>query len=717
MTSDQILEQARKQFASDAEWERELRDEYKEDRRFEVGLQWPPGKAEERIAVGRPAIVDNPLPMYVQQLTNEIRQNRPSLGFTPVEDADEEMTKLLEGMARHIQYDSEASTAYEGANHCQVAGSFGFFRMVSQYANNENGNQELKIREIVDPLSVYGVLRPAILRQKCRHAFVIETITREEHERLYGESAAFTSFAAKDITGWVSKDEVRIAEYWWIETKKKTRVGLPDGTWMDADLVPPDVKNAITVAAALSGEEPKTRVVDVDTVRWCKMNGAEILPDTETVCVGSSIWIYAVLGEQVIIEGKPVLLSLLRFTRSPCQLINYGKSRIAEALMAPAVSGWKGPEGIFEGHEREWDEAFVRPRARMEYKVVTVDGKSVGEPHRDTFEPPIMSLSAFVAQEIDSRKANSSMYDAQMGAQSNETSMVAIRERRMQSSGSNFHYGANLGRAQTQCGRDLAEALWLIYDGMQLVRILGEDETRGSEWINKAGPDGKIKHDISAASAGKYDVVVKIGKAYSTKRLETFDTLAQLVQGNPGLLPTIGDIVFRNSDMAGADQIAERFKKMLPPQLAEDDADKKAPADPKMQAQLQALDRQNQQLTAALNQAQDEIDAKTAELVNRKSIAELQEETKRILGLAKIDSAEGIELLRQEIAQLSSKIDRDYQAGESEAGRRHTTDQAQADREHQVSQGEADRRAQEQQAQQRAQQERRPAGAKPAAQE
>jgi hypothetical protein len=260
-----------------------------------------------------------------------------------------------------------------------------------------------------------------------------------------------------------------------------------------------------------------------------------------------------------------------------------------------------------------------------------------------------------------------------------------------------MHFGDNLSRADEFCGRDLAEAIPKIYDGTRLVRILGEDETRKSEWINKAGPDGKIKYDISKASAGKYDVVVNIGKAYSTKRLETFDTLAQLVQGNPGLLPTIGDIVFRNSDMAGADQIAERFKKMLPPNLAEDDADKKAPADPKMQAQVQALDRQNQQLTQALNQAQDEIDAKKAELDSRERIAELQEETKRILGLAEISSAEGIELLRQEIAQLSSKIDRDYQAS-----------QAEADREHQVSQSEADRQA-------RQEQDKQQAAAKPAA--
>lgn len=672
MTPDEILEQARKQFSADEEWEHELRDEYKEDRRFEAGLQWPTGKAEERTAAGRPAIVDNPLPTFVQQLTNETRQNKPSLGYTPVEDADRETAKLLEGLARHIQYDSQASTAYEGANHCQVAGSFGYFRMVSEYVGPDSFDQELKIKEIVDPLSVYGVLRPAVLRQKCRHAFVVETITRDEHARLYGESAAFTSFAEHDTTGWASKDEVRIAEYWWIETKKKTLALLGDGSTMDLALVPQDVRDA--------GGVKDTRVVDADTVRWCKMNGAEILPGTETECVGSSIWIYPVLGAQIIIEGKPVLLSLLRFMRSPQQLINYGKSRIAEALMASPVSGWIGVEGQFEGHERDWDEAAVRPKARLEYKNVNVDGKPCPAPHRDTFEPPIGSLSAFVAQEIDSRKANSGIYDASLGARGNETSGRGIQARQQQSTQTNMHFGDNLGRAQEQCGRDLAEAIPRIYDGTRIVRILGEDETRKNEWINKPEPDGKIRFDVAGVSPGKFDVVVKIGKSYSTKRLETFDALAQLVQGNPGLLPTIGDIVFRNSDMAGADQIANRFKKMLPPNLAEDDADKKAPVDPKTQAQLQALDQQNQQLTAALNQAQDDIDAKAAELASRERIVALQEETKRAIALAQISSQEAIEALRQDVTRLIAQVSGERTERLSESERRHAAEQAEADR-------------------------------------
>lgn len=652
LTDDQILEQARRQFREDEDWEREIRDEYREDMRFAAGKQWPANIEAQRIAAGRPAPVHNRLPTFIQSVTNEARQNKPSLGYSPVEDADKETAKLLEGIARHIQYDSQASVARETAVECQAKGSFGFYRLVSEYAGPDTFDQELKIKEVVNPLSVYGVLRPAIMRQKCRHAFVVEKITREEYRQRYGESAELLSFAeSSDAVGWIDDNEIRVAEYWWIETTRKTIALLSDGSVIDLALVPQEVKDA-------EGGIKDTRSVEVDTVRWCKTNGAEILPGTKTTWVGSGISIYAVLGGQAIVDDKPMLFSLIRFMRSPQQLINYAKARIAETLMTAPISPFIGAEGQFENHELEWELANREIKAYLPYKPVSLNGQTLPPPQRNAFEPPIAALSAFLAQEIDELKAISGIFDPSLGNKSNETSGRAIQARQQQSSQTNMHFLDNLGRADEQCGRDLAEAIPKIYDGTRVVRILGEDETRSFAKINEPYTDEQgqpgVKNDISA---GKYDVTVRLGRTFNTKRLETFDTLGQLIQGNPNLLPTIGDIVFRNSDMAGAEQIAERFKKMLPPALAEDDAKKEqAPIPPQIQAQMQAMGQQIEQLTAALNQSSEEIATKRMELESRERIAALQEETKRVLAVAKMDSDEGLEILRQEVAAIRAQV-------------------------------------------------------------
>lgn len=587
LTPDQILAQARRHFREDEEWESEIRAEYKEDMRFRAGKQWPADIEAQRKAANRPVPVHNRLPTFIANVTNECRQNKPSLGYTPVEDADKDTAKVLEGLARHIQYDSQASTARETANEHQVTGSFGFFRLVSEYAGNDTFDQELKIKEVVNPLSVYGVLGPSILRQKCRHAFVIESLTREEFKRQYGESAAFQSFAEteSDAGGWITSDHVRVAEYWWIESENVTIAQLADGSVVELRLVPQEVRDA--------GGVKQTRVCQRDTVRWCKLNGAEVLPDTNTEWVTPNIPIYAVLGLQAIVDEKPMLFSLIRFQRSPQQLVNYGKARIGETLMTAPISPFIGVEGQFENHEHEWARANREIVPYLQYKAVNVNGQPAPPPQRNAFEPPIVALSAFVMQEIDELKAIAGIFDASLGARGNETSGRGILAREQQSAKSNMHFADNLSRADEACGRDLAEAIPKIYDGTRLVRILGEDDTRGSEWINKPGPDGRIKNDISA---GKYDVVVKLGRTYSTKRLETFDTLGELIRGNPQLLNLIGHIVFRNSDLAGADEIAELFKKMLPAQLQEGDKGKDgAQVPPQVQAQLQAMGQQIEQ--------------------------------------------------------------------------------------------------------------------------
>ena len=43
-----------------------------------------------------------------------------------------------------------------------------------------------------------------------------------------------------------------------------------------------------------------------------------------------------------------------------------------------------------------------------------------------------------------------------------------------------------------------------------------------------------------------------------------------LLQANPQLMMMIGDIYFENVDFNGADKIAERLKKLLPPELNDD---------------------------------------------------------------------------------------------------------------------------------------------------
>jgi hypothetical protein len=216
-------------------------------------------------------------------------------------------------------------------------------------------------------------------------------------------------------------------------------------------------------------------------------------------------------------------------------------------------------------------------------------------------------------------KATTGIFDASLGASSNEVSGQAILRRKQQTDITTMHFMDNLVRSFKKGGEVIAELIPLIYDGEREIEILGEDETSSVVQINKEHTDEKGKSHNYDMTKGKYAPVVTSGKAFDSKRQESFDTMQQLIQSAPNMLPMFGDILFEASDMAGGSIVADRFKKMLPPNLqAGDDGQEQVP--PQAQAQLQQLSQHNQALNAAcqtlekqLGQFQFEKTAKTVE--------------------------------------------------------------------------------------------------------
>lgn len=164
-------------------------------------------------------------------------------------------------------------------------------------------------------------------------------------------------------------------------------------------------------------------------MKFCKTNGLEILKGSGTDWPGSSIPIIHVLGKQMILEGKPRLFSVVRPQKGAQQLINYSKSRIAETLSTSPITPFMLVEGQIEGYEKEWSTLNTVNRLFLTYKAVDVAGRPAPPPQRQTFEPPIQSLSEFVAQEIDDMKATTGIFDASLGNSANEVSGQAIRAR------------------------------------------------------------------------------------------------------------------------------------------------------------------------------------------------------------------------------------------------------------------------------------------------
>lgn len=579
--NDEFLGLARKRFAAAAEDEKHLREKFVSDLKFaspDGEDQWDPQVKMQRQQAGRPAMSFPRCHTFVQQVSNEARQRKPQIKFSPRLDQDKDTAEILEGLARYIQYDSQAQVAYETAIEYSAGGSFGYYRFLTDYCDDDSDDLELKVVPVLDPLTVYGILVPAIFGRKPRHWFVIEDMPKDEFKDRYPDaeiSSLSWSEAEKECEGWVGSEAVRIAEYWWItETTVKGK------------------------------RRPQI------TINTCKTNGFEILPgddgeSSKTVWPGTICNVVPVLGKQMIMEGKPKLFSVVRPQKAAQQLINYSKSRIAETLSTSPISPFMVVEGQIEGYESQWESLNTVQRPFLTYKAVDLAGRPAPPPQRQVYEPPIQALSSFVLQEVDDMKATTGIFDASLGNQGNEASGKAILARKDQSNLTTMHYIDNLARSFKQGGDIIAEIVPKIYDTERQIEILGEDEKQKVVTINAEYKDESGKPLHYKVKDAKMSYVVTMGQAYDSKRMESFDTMQGLVQAAPTLLPMFGDVLFRNSDMAGADIVADRFKKMLPPNLQDDKDQQQIP--PQAQAAIQQLQQHNQALNAAAQEYEKQI--------------------------------------------------------------------------------------------------------------
>jgi hypothetical protein len=205
--------------------------------------------------------------------------------------------------------------------------------------------------------------------------------------------------------------------------------------------------------------------------------------------------------------------------------------------------------------------------------------------------------------------------------------------------------------------------------------------------------------------------------------MESFDMMSQVLQGQPGLINVVGDIFFKNSDVAGADQLADRFKKMLPPNL-QDDGDGEDQAIQKLQQQNQQLQQQHEQLNAYAQQVEEEnkqykagIQAKQIDADSREAIEVARLQTQKEIEQMKIEAQFAVAEIntKAQDARERMKLEMDlnaklsvqehaqaHEVGMAAAGVGHETAMADKNAEHaqnqQVTQIEADQQAAKEQA-------------------
>jgi hypothetical protein len=623
-----LLRTARARFARREEGEAELRREFLIDQHYRSGEQWPDDVRNDRESWGqrRPCHTINLLPGAIAQVTNEQRAHRPSLRVSPAGGAATvEVAQICDGLLRHIQRDSRAPIAYDVASAEAAGPGRGWFRVITEFESPRSFAQKLTILSIPNALSVYP--QPNLREpdySDMQWCFLIEDVAHDEFLARYPgcEPQAFDAWASAGGDPWVTRDTVRVADYYYRELEATTLALLSTGQVIDLE----GGRRAALLAALPAGVQVvDERTTQIPRVHWCKINGQQVLE--RTAWPGSWIPVIPVLGDLVYVNGRVRLSGLIRDARDAQTMINYWESARTEAIALAPRAPWIGAEGQFEGHEDQWENANRRNYAYLEYKMVDVRGVPVGPPQRNVQEPAIQALNAACESAKHNFQATTRIYDASYGAPGNERSGRAIQARDANADMSNSHYNDNLGRSLHHLGRMLLELLPLIYDEPGRVQqIVQEDGTEKLVTLNQPYTDADTGiEQFYHLGAGHYAVEVTTGPSYATRRQEGFAGLTELAKADPKIMQVADDLVIAQSDIVGAKDIAKRLKKTIPPQLLDDaqGADKDTQL-AQAQGQAQHFQQEAQALNAHAQQVEGQAQGLAQENQQLKAEAQRQ---------------------------------------------------------------------------------------------
>jgi hypothetical protein len=487
---------------------------------------------------------------------------------------------------------SDVKAALDGALEYACICGQGYFRLYTDYCEEDSFNQEIIIERIDNPMAVYFPISlcKTVDFSDAPYCFIRTSMSKDEFKLKYGDKAAdeIQSWSGQGIgdSNWTTEDMVWLAEYFEVKEKMETLYMLIDGT---TTMEKPEDPDMIL----------KERSTTTKKVIWRLITEKSILEEEIFPC--KYIPVIPVFGWEINIDGQKSFMSLIRHAKDPQRMYNYYASMEAETIaLAPKIP-WLVAAGQIENYENDWKVANIKNLAYLEYNPIAANGSPVPAPQR--IDPPQIPAAAVNARReaSDDIKATTGIYDASLGAQGNEKSGRAIMARQRQGDTATYHFVDNLSRAIRQMGRIIIDLIPVVYDVPRTVRILGEDMAEEVAIVNQLHHDEKSGEDrLYDMTVGKYDVTVDVGPSYESKRMETAENLTNIITAVPQIGTVCSDILVRSLDFPQSQELADRLKRTIPANLlADPNENPNKISEQEVQMIVQDLEGLQQQLQAS----------------------------------------------------------------------------------------------------------------------
>lgn len=612
-SQEHFLREMREDHNLDLEFDRDNRKEALDDKQFVAGEQWDPDVLEYR--QGLPSLTINTVPQFIAQLVGDWRQNRRSIKVLPNEDGDVNVASVRSDLIRSIESKSRANRVYDNAFESVCQCGDGAFRISVEYAKDSVFEQDIFVRPIEDALSVvWDRMSIDPTGRDARHCFVDDTIPIREFKSRFGKDAIPSSFSDTETSqlrsgGWLTNEEAKITEYWRLIERDRVIGLFEDGSVhvFDAD----DIDEIVE----LHGYPTKTRIGPCSYAQMHLCTGFKILGGPYEYKL-NRLPIIRMTGRTVNIRGRKIRYGITRFMKDAVRLRNFWRSTAAEQLGYAPKAQWIATAEAVEGREADFRKAHLS----RDPLLIANDEAIIGQ-NLQKIDPPQIQMALLNEAQVNSQdmKDITGIHDASLGIKSNETSGKAILARQREGDTANFTYYDNGDASILEGGDVINQFIGQIYDGTRIVRIIGEDEA--IKFVNLNDPSDAESPNIGT---GEFDVTLSTGASFTTRRVEAAEAMMNAVQVYPEIMGIAGDLVVKAQDWPGAQELAERLVKTIPPQLLSPEEQQASGVQPnqgippeqfaamqeemtKMQDKLMDLDFQNKQLKLANVNKEEEI--------------------------------------------------------------------------------------------------------------
>jgi hypothetical protein len=625
-----ILADAQKLYQESLDAQRDQRRQIEEDLIFSDPSN--PQQWDEAVRVQRendpggkrPCLVMDQTGQYVANVAGQIEKQPPAIHAIPVGGgAEKQAAEQIDGRFRHIEHASKAAAHYARALTSAARSGVGYLVVRPEYIDRALGWQEPRISSEPDPLKV--VFDPWSTETDGADAdfgYILTAMSVRDFERRWKGKDPTDFGDTESNRKQDNRKSVLVAEQWAKESRTRNIIVY---TGADGQEATGSEDEYFAACHAAGRELPFIRNYTDKTqlVKWRRMSGCDILEESEYQA--DSIGIVPVYGYVGFADGRMTYCGIPRRARAAQQAYNYHKSE----LLMPGAQLLASKRAL-AGVEMIWDRAQVQRRAFLPY----TDRDDEGEVHAPTLIKTGSSLvdhAGGAEGALRDIQASIGMYQANLGAQSNETSGVAIESRKQQGEASTAHFPSHMAASLGQVGNLVMQMDAKLSDTQRKQPIIGVDGSAGSVTVNPdqkesfaRGPEGvSINPNV-----GKYGVRVVVGASFSTQRTQTNAAFAEIMRGNPELAPTVAPFWAQTLDFPGSDKFAQAMAAMAPPPvkaILQPEGQDQAPDPAKMAQQLDEMKKALDEALKHAHDAQEDADTAIASEADAKRLAEVKE--------------------------------------------------------------------------------------------